>query len=186
MLQEFSDDHWQPRDAHVDRERSGECRERLPVQPVAGLVRLFVTRDERDCTGVVAVRERDFEVRPHRQRCRYTGNNLVGDARVPQCLGFLTTAAEDQRIAAFEPHDRLPSLRGLDEHLVDVRVPVRMQARQIADADLPGRRRSEFEQPFGNELVVKNEVRAGQHFGRPEREKPRVAGSGTNEKHVRV
>ena len=44
VLEQLGDDHRQPGDAHVDRQRAGEGGERLPVEPVAGLVRQLVAR----------------------------------------------------------------------------------------------------------------------------------------------
>jgi len=119
-----------------------------------------VPGDERDRAGVQAVRQGQFEVRPGRDRRGHTRHDLVTETRGAKRLGFFAPAAEDQRVAALEPHDGLAGRCGLNELEVDVRVLVGVLAGQVAHAHALRGRRGEVEQPLRHELVVQHEVGA--------------------------
>ena len=60
--------------------------------------------EEHELGGEVAVRQRDARVGRDRDAGRHAGHDLVADARLAERLGLLAAAAEDERIAALQPH----------------------------------------------------------------------------------
>ena len=69
---------------------------------------------------------------------------------------------------------------------MDVRVLVRVLAGQVADADRLRPARGEVEQALGDELVVEDEVGAGEHLGGADGEQPRTAGAGADQEDIRL
>ena len=95
----------EPGDAHVEDQRSGEPRQRRPVEARAGLAGRLVAGDDADRAGVVAVRQRDAGARRGPQRGGDARHDLVGDAGLAEGFGLLAAAAEDHRVAALEADD---------------------------------------------------------------------------------
>ena len=93
--------------AHVEDERPGEARERLPVERRLGLLRILVAGDEGDRRGGVAVRDRDARVGGRRDPGRHARHDLERDPGGGQRLGLLAAAPEHERVAALEADDAL-------------------------------------------------------------------------------
>ena len=73
-------------------------------------------------------------------------------------LEFLAAAAEDERIAALEPHDAAAESRLLEQQLVDTALRHRVTARHLADADAVGIAAREVEDLVGDQPVVQDHV----------------------------
>jgi hypothetical protein len=101
---------------------------------------------------------------------RDAGDDFVGNTGGPQSVALFGGAAEDERVAPLEPHDRLALLCGVEDGLKDEGPTLRMIAGKLADAAALGGRGGEIEQPRWYELIVKNEVRPRQTFDGPQRQ----------------
>ncbi len=95
----------QPFDAHVEDEGAGEGGERLPVERRLGLLGILVAGDEGDRGGVVAVGDRDPGVGGRGDPGGDAGDDLELDPGLAQRFALLAAAAEDERVAALQPHD---------------------------------------------------------------------------------
>ena len=61
-----------------------------------------------------AMRDGNARVRRRGDARRHAGNDLEGNARCGERLRFFASAAEHERIAAFEPNDALAFARELE------------------------------------------------------------------------
>ena len=91
--------------AHVEDERSREAPERVPVERALVLLRILVTRDERDRGRLGAVGHRDARVGGRRDAGRHTRDDLERDAGGGQRLSLLAAAPEHEGVAALQAHD---------------------------------------------------------------------------------
>ena len=66
------------------------------------------------------MRDGDAGMAGHGEGRRDAGDDLVGDSRRREGLDLFGPAAENVRIAALQPHDRLPCPGGGDHPLVDL------------------------------------------------------------------
>src|ERR1039458_6853634 len=101
-------------DAHEDDQRLRPAN----LAPIDA--RCIVARHERHHLGVFAMRERYSRVRRNSQRRRDPRHNFESHVRGGQRFGFFPTAAENERIAAFQPHDVQAPPRALDHHGADL------------------------------------------------------------------
>ena len=77
--------------------------------------------DEGDRRRDAAMRDGNARVRRRGDARRHARHDLERHARLGERLRLLAAAAEDERIAALEPHDALPLAPELDEQRVDRR-----------------------------------------------------------------
>ena len=106
------------RDAHEDDERARRLRELVEVELVVGG---RAAGDDGHLRGEAAMRQRDPGRCGHGRERRHAGNDLGGDSRRRERLDLLAAAAEEERIAALQAHDRLEAPAERDEQLVDAR-----------------------------------------------------------------
>ncbi len=99
----------QPFDPHVEDERAGEGGEGRPVERRLGLLGILVAGDEGDRGGVVAVGDRDAGVGGRGDPGGDPGDDLELDPGGAQRFALLAAAAEDERVAALQPHDAPPA-----------------------------------------------------------------------------
>jgi len=102
--------------AHEGDESPGHARERCDVE-LLDVMRGKRRHGLRD----TAVRHRDQRRFRHGRERRHTGNELEGDARIRKRERLLAAATEDERVAAFEPHDEVPAAV-IDECAVHLRL----------------------------------------------------------------
>ena len=112
---------------------------------------------------------------------RHARNDLERNPRRGERLRLFASAAEHERIAAFEPHDALAFARELHEQRVDLVLPRRL-ARAAAFADvvqLDGRRavrdRRQREQRRIRERVVDDRVAGDEQLAAAQREQAGIA-----------
>ena len=166
---------------HEQHERSGHARQRRPVGLLAGLVRVLVAGDDREPGRDGAMRDRDARVGGRGDGARDARDDLERDPGGGEHLGLLAAAAEDERVATFQPHDRRGRACGVDERRVDLvlrhrdppgRLPGVHQAR-VGPAERKQRR--------GPEAIVHDDVGPREQLASTHREQARIAGPGADE-----
>ena len=95
--------------AHVEARACPGTRPAPASRSRLGLARVLVAGDERDRAGDVALRHGDARVGGRRDAGGHAGHDLELDAGRAQRLGLLAAAAEDERVAALQPHDPRPA-----------------------------------------------------------------------------
>ena len=82
----------------------GKAASGVPVERGLGLLRVLVAGDEGDRRGVVAVGDRDAGVGGRGDAGGDAGHDLELDPGRAQRFALLAAAAEDERVAALQPH----------------------------------------------------------------------------------
>ena len=67
----------------------------------------LVRGEEGDAQRLVAIGQRRLELRGGAQACGDAGHHRIGDTGLAQRFDFLAAAAEDEGIAALQPHRAL-------------------------------------------------------------------------------
>ena len=114
--------------------------------------------DEGDGGGVVAVGDRDPGVGGRRDAGGHPRHDLELDPGRAQRLALLAAAAEDERVAALEPHDALARRGRLDQPLADLLLGNRGNAGLLADVDQLGVGAGAASAPGGIRPVVEDRV----------------------------
>ncbi len=141
--------------------------------------------DEGDAAGELPVRDRDARVRRRRHAGGHAGHDLELDARLAQHERLLAAAAEDQRIAALQPHHPPPGAPVLDQQPVDLLLRHLRPAALLADVDQFRVRPRVLERLLRDQAVVEDDVGRGDQLDRADRQQPRVAGPGADQVHGR-
>ena len=156
----------QPFDPHVEDERAGEGGEGVPVESRLGLLRVLVAGDEGDRGGVVAVGDRDARVGGGRDAGGDAGHDLELDPGLAQRFALLAAAAEDERVAALQPHHALAGPRRLDQPLADLLLRHRGHPGLLADVDQLGVLARPVERSRRDQPVVVDRVGVGDQVER--------------------
>jgi hypothetical protein len=175
-------DRGQIAEAHQKHDRAVELRQRFPLD--AGRCIRFVAGDECERGGVGAMRDRNPGVCGSGQRGRNARHDLERDAGRGQLLRFFATASEDERIAAFEPDDRFPFLRFVDQELVDLLLRQRVFRCTLADVDNFRALRRAIRDGVGDESIDGDEIGACDEVRGADRQETGIAGTGTDEKDL--
>jgi len=164
--------------AHIDRRSIGA---RHAIDPG---IRLFVgadaRRDERHTPDAAALRERRTHLRGGSERGRHARHDFVRDTRCFECRDLFLRAAEEHRVAAFQPHDDRMRLRRVDQALVDKALCGRMLPAALADRD-PLRPYGELERLRMHERVVEHDVGLREQPRSAQRQKVRCTRTGTDQ-----
>src|SRR5205085_6593654 len=112
------------------------------------------------------------------------GNDLERDAGGGQRLGLLTAPAEDERIAALEPHHEASAAGVAEEEGIAVGLLEDVRPARLAREDAQGVRRRLVEEPRIDEPVVDHDVRAPEQREAAHGHEARVAGPGADERHA--
>ena len=107
------------------------------------VARRQVAGDDDELVGEAAVGHRDAGQRRDGDRAGDAGDHLDRDARGHARLELLHAAAEDERVAALEPHHPPAGQRVLDQQRVDLLLrhrPAARQLRGVDDLDVGGQR----------------------------------------------
>jgi hypothetical protein len=97
---------------------------------------------------------------------------------------LLAATAEDERIAAFQPHHMLRFGAEMDKQVIDLFLPERMAARGLADGNARGAFGRDSEDRLRDETVVNNHVGLGQRLHGFQGEQFRIAGTGADKRHM--
>ena len=108
-------------------------------------------------------------------------HDLELDPGRAQRFALLAAAAEDERVAALEPHDALARRGRLDQPLADLLLRHRGHAGLLADVDQLGVSRAPVERARRDQAVVEDRVGDGDQLQRSRRHQPRVAGPGPDQ-----
>ena len=111
------------------------------------------------------------------------GHDVVGHAGLLQRQRFLAAAAEDERIAALQPHDAAAAPRGADHQRLNRRLRHRMTAGALADEE-PLRPARVAENAVVDERVVEHEVGGAQPRDRRPRQQAGIAGTGADQRDM--
>ena len=145
-------------DAHVDDERAALAGKTRPV--LLGET-LALAGDEADRRGDVAVGERQHRAGRAAERRRHAGDDLDRKPGGAHRLDLLAATSEDERIAAFQPHDDGAGLDVRDDERVDRLLRHRVPGALLRDADAERGRGCEVEHAGIDETVV------DEHIGLP-------------------
>jgi hypothetical protein len=143
---------------------------------VAGVV----SGREGDGRGVPAMRQRDARVRGRADRGRDARDDLERDAGLGQLFGFLAASSENQWVATLEAHHGPPRLRALQHRGVQA-IRDRLVTTPPADREQLGVGRRQRQDRVGHELVVGHDLGRAQELVGPQRQQPRVAGTGPDQ-----
>src|SRR5512132_184836 len=89
----------------------------------------------------------------HSHRGADTGNDFKGNPCVGERFRLFTAPAEDERIAALEPHNLIAEPRVVDEYTVDFFLSDAVSARLLADIDPSSRRPGLFKKRGIHQLI---------------------------------
>ena len=106
--------------AHEEHEGAPQVRHLLPVHGRGQLRGVLVAGDHRERRGHPAVRHGDARIRRRGDAGRDARHHGERDAVGSQLLGLLAAAAEHERVAAFEAHERASRRGLLHEQRVDL------------------------------------------------------------------
>ncbi len=150
--------------AHEHDERARQRGERSPVDIGLRLARLLVRGHDRDLRRESPVGHGHARVGGHGDRRCDTRHDLVRHAGRAQRERLLPAPAEEQRIAALQPHDRRCAAPVLDQTLRRLVLRQRHAARLLARVDQQAPRRGEIEQRISGQAVVDDHVGAAQEL----------------------
>ena len=128
--------------------------------------------------------DRDTRVGARGQSRRHAGHDLEGDSGFAQRESLLAAAAEHERVAALQAHDRLARPRAIDHQGLRLLLRDRRSAALLADEQHLGTRTRAVEGARGDQPVVEDHLGARDQLERPRRQQPRIAGPGTDEVHA--
>ena len=118
-----------------------------------------------------------------RNRARDSRNDFAGDAGGGERERFFSAAAEDERIAALQPHDPVAAARLANHQPIDRVLANRRTAGALADEEPPRPRRKA--QRLGlDERVVEHEVGLREARDRLQRQQLGIAGAGADERNA--
>ena len=111
------------------------------------------------------------------------GHDVERDAGALEREHLLAAAAEDERIAALQPHDAPPAARRADHDAVNRLLRHRLAPGALADEE-PLRLPRVAQDPVVDERVVQHEIGRAQPRERLARQQRRIAGPGADERHM--
>ena len=120
--------------------------------------------------------------RGRRKRRRHAGNHLDGNSSGNQREGLLAASAEDERVAALEPHDALAAERAADHHPLDGLLRDGVPPGAFAHV-APARLRSVTQRRAVDQRVVEDHVGGAQPRDGAERKELRIAGAGAHQRY---
>ena len=130
---------------------------------------------EGDAQRLVAIGQRHLELRRRAEPCGNSGNHRIGDAGVAQRLDLLAAAAEDEGIAALQPHRALAGFRGIDQQLVDRVLPDAGLADAATDRNARGVAADAIKNFGRDQFVVEHDVGILQRAQRLDGQQIRIA-----------
>ena len=127
--------------------------------------------------------QRRLELRGGAEACGNAGDHRIGDAGGAQRFDLLAAAAEDEGIAALQPHRALAGFRRLDQQLVDRILADAGLADAAADRNARGVAADAIENFGRHQFVVENDVGVLQRAQRLDGEQIRIARPGADQRH---
>lgn len=143
-------------DAHIDRHRRTRARQRGEVQPESSVH--GVTGGQRDHPALVSMRQRHGRIRGTGESGGNAWDDLEWHAGGGQRLDFLAAAAEDQRVAAFQPHHAPAIACQADQERVDILLLHAVVRARLADKDAFGIAPAHIQHFFAHQAVVHDDI----------------------------
>ena len=159
--------------------------ERRPVDQRLGVARRQVAGDDRELVGDAAVGDRDAGDGGDGDRAGQARDDRDRDAGLAAGEHLLVAAAEDEVVAALEPHHPLAGQRALDDQPVDLLLLGRAAARQLGDVDQLDVGGQLAEQLARREPVGDDDVGLHQRLAAGDRDQLGVAGPAADQHHAR-
>ena len=129
------------------------------------------------------MRDRNAGQRRRRDRARHAGHHVEPNPRLAQSDRFLAAPAEDERVAALEPHDAAAAPRRANHDRVNLALRERVTPGALANEEALCAPRQP-QHPRVDERVVQHEIgRAQPGRGLP-RQQSRIAGPGADERDM--
>ena len=172
----------QPRDAHVERKRLLFARETGPVQAVVFGFRMGGHEAHR--LRVIAMGQRNAGVSRAGQRGGDAGHHFVADAVRAQEFEFFAAAAEDETVAALQPHDAFAGARVFQHQCVDLFLRHVVMAGFLAHFDAFGIAARKFQHLGADQAVVQDHIGLVEQAQPAQGEQTRVAGAGADQRHA--
>ena len=173
--------------AHVEDQRPREGGQRRPVdrrvRALAASSRVWPVTSA-TAPARPAVGDGDPRVGGGGHSGRDAGDDLERDPRRPQRERLLAAAAEDERVAALQPHDGPPGAGVLEHQLLGPLLRDGLAAALLADEQQLGVRPRALERAGADEPVIEDHVGAGDQLERPGRQQAGVARPGADEVHA--
>ena len=138
---------------------------------------------EGDAQRFVTVGQRRLELRGSTEPCGNAGHHRIGDAGFAQHFDLLATAAEDEGIAALQPHRALSGFRCINQQFVDRILADTGLADPAADRNARGVAPDAIENFRRDQFVVENDIRILQRAQRLDGEQIGIARSGADQRH---
>ena len=152
-----------------------------PVDQGALVVGGDMAADHGELVGDAPVGDRDAGRARDRDRAGDAGDDRAGDAGLGERLELLHAAAEDVRVAALEPDDRLALLGVLDQRVVDGLLGHEPAVRDLRRVDHLDVRREFGEQIARAEAVGDDDVGLGEEAAAAHGDQVGVAGAAADE-----
>ena len=112
---------------------------------------------------------------------RHAGDDFKGNFCRREGFGFLSAAAKDVGVAAFEAHDAFAGLGALDQKLIDLLLGQGVVVGTLSGVDQFGGGGREAQKVFVDEGVVNHDFGASEQFGAAQSHQPGVTGTGADE-----
>ena len=117
-----------------------------------------VTGDERDRRGMLAMRQRHAGIRGDAQRRGDSRDHFERNSRVRQRLRLFAAPAEDERVAALQPHHHQAPPRPLDQQFADLFLAERVRCFLLPHVQPLRLRRRQFHQRLGSQIVIEDRI----------------------------
>ena len=142
-----------------------------------------MSTDDEERGSQAAMRDRNAGERGSRHGARHPRDDVEGHAGGAKREGLFAAAAEDERVAALEPHDLTAPPRRTNHQRVNRALRQRVPARTFADEEAL-RPPCEPQDALVDERIVQHEVGPAQPRERLACEQGRVAGPRADERNV--
>ena len=166
---------------HVEDDGAASQGKPLPVDFRYFLAGMFMAGDEGDRGGDVAVGEGYAGIGGCADAGGDPRDDLKGDSGLDQRLAFLAAAAEDERVAPLEAGHDLPFQRLFHQQFVDLALLMVVGAADLAGIDQLGIGGGMLEQLLVGQIVVEDDIGAGDAFPSLDRDQAGIAGTGADQ-----
>jgi hypothetical protein len=126
---------------------------------------------------------RDARSRGSGERARHAGHDIERHARRPQGQRLFSAPAEDERIAALQPHHAPAALRGANHHGMDVFLGQGVTPGALADEETL-RAAGNLQDALVDEGVVQHQIGGPQPGDGSPGQQPRIAWPRSDQRHM--
>ena len=175
-------DQPQAAEPHVEDQRLGRTRQRLPIQVTAAI--LQVAGDEAHRLGVVAMSQRNTRVSRATGSRRDARHDLEADAGTGQGLELLPAAPEDEGVTALQAHHAMPGAGVIHQRLIDAFLGHAVIAARLADVQATCVRIGQRQNLVTDQAIMNDDIGLLQMAQRLERQQLRIARPRADQRHL--